>query len=385
MGLLLQEEYEAKFNAKYDGRFHVVGKYTGGKHAVSIECDRCHTVFDRIAANVISRTTVCCPKCDYSKLPSTQIIVGVDDMCTTHPEKAVFLKDADDGQKYSFSTHCKLTFVCPLCGAEYNKRPRDMFSKNGSFRCAICSDGFSYPEKFLRVVLDQVGASYIYQFSSKDAQWCSGYRYDFYLPDYLLLIETNGNQHYGCNHAFYRSLAEQQRIDKEKIDLAVAHNMRLIQINCSNSTFSFMRDAILRSALSEILDLSKVDWGACGVEASSSLLKDVCHAWDGQYNSVEDLAFEYHMTPTTVRKYLRDGGLIGFCNYDDNVYKSYRKRIHYENISAVAGNPIMCIETGVVYNSYADVKRKTGMCLSKPAIGNPQKTSHGFHWVYIEK
>ena len=48
-------------------------------------------------------------------------------------------------------------------------------------------------------------------------------RYDFYLPDYNLIIEYNGEQHYLENKYFKTSLEEQQKIDAEKEKEAVTH------------------------------------------------------------------------------------------------------------------------------------------------------------------
>jgi len=178
MALLTQEQYEKKFNNIYSDKFKVSGKYIGGKNKIKITCTRCGAEFERTATNAISRKSLSCPRCDKSggMLPLT---VGINDMNTTHPDRVKFLKNKKDGMRYTYYTHRKLDFICPNCGGEYTSRPADMFGKNGNFRCRYCSDGFSYPEKFMQSVLKQSGLKYIYQFSSKDADWCIGCRYDF--------------------------------------------------------------------------------------------------------------------------------------------------------------------------------------------------------------
>lgn len=49
------------------------------------------------------------------------------------------------------------------------------------------------------------------------------------------------------------------------------------------------------------------------------------------------------------------------------------------------GKPVMCVETGVVYNSICDAGRKTGLCregVRDSALGRHQ-TCGGFHWKYL--
>lgn len=55
-------------------------------------------------------------------------------------------------------------------------------------------------------------------------------RYDFYLPNYNLIIEYNGEQHYVENKYFKVPLKEQQRIDAEKEKEAVAHGYNYLII-----------------------------------------------------------------------------------------------------------------------------------------------------------
>ena len=46
--------------------------------------------------------------------------------------------------------------------------------------------------------------------------------------------------------------------------------------------------------------------------------------------------------------------------------------------------PIRCIETGIVYDSIADVFRKTGISNAHKCAKGYQKTAGGYHWEYIE-
>ena len=46
------------------------------------------------------------------------IVVGYNDLWTTHPEVAKLLDNPEDGYKYSFGSGKKCIFICPECGAK---------------------------------------------------------------------------------------------------------------------------------------------------------------------------------------------------------------------------------------------------------------------------
>jgi len=58
----------------------------------------------------------------------------------------------------------------------------------------------------------------------------SNRRYDFYLPEYNMLVERDGEQHYMETTFFTTSLSEQHRIDKEKTSLAKTSGLKIARI-----------------------------------------------------------------------------------------------------------------------------------------------------------
>lgn len=60
-----------------------------------------------------------------------------------------------------------------------------------------------------------------------------GYRYDFYLPDWKILVEVDGRQHYKFAKIFYKKrqdfLKAQER-DRRKNSYALSHNIPLYRI-----------------------------------------------------------------------------------------------------------------------------------------------------------
>ena len=87
------------------------------------------------------------------------------------------------------------------------------------FKCRLCDDGFSYPEKFVYNFLKQLNIPVITQLNKKHFSWIGSYRYDFYLNQCDCIIETHGKQHYIDDHGMDRLLKEQEN-DKNKEQLA---------------------------------------------------------------------------------------------------------------------------------------------------------------------
>lgn len=55
-----------------------------------------------------------------------------------------------------------------------------------------------------------------------------------------------------------------------------------------------------------------------------------------------------------------------------------------ERVTKQQSKPIRCIETGVCYDSIADVARKTGIFNAHKCAKGYQKTAGGYHWEYVE-
>ena len=83
---------------------------------------------------------------------------------------------------------------------------------------------------------------------------------------------------------------------------------------------------------------------------------------------VDLLAEKFHITTTTVLKYLEEGNKLGVCLFDRVYYDQYRKELHYYNLSRSTGRHIKCVETGEIFNSYADIKRRKGLKKSQEIL-----------------
>ena len=127
-----------------------------------------------------------------------KVLKGYNDMWTTNPNLAKLLADPNDGYKYMQSSRKYIDWKCPNCGNIIKYKVIYQINKYG-LSCPKCSDGISYPEKFVNQFLQQLlQDNFIYQLSKTNFKWCKNYKYDFYfkINNEEYVIETHGLQHY---------------------------------------------------------------------------------------------------------------------------------------------------------------------------------------------
>ena len=244
---------------------------------------------------------------------------GINDLVTTHPEVAQYLLNKEDGYNYSYGTRYELDFKCPICGKIIHKRPNAIMSTNGFIKCNCCSDGISYPEKFMSNILRQLNINYEFQYGiAKGGTWCKNYRYDFYLIDYDTIIEVHGLQHY-MQKPGWEDISETQRKDAEKQKLGEDNVSNYIIINASKSRKNYLKEQIMNSLLSELFDLSNVDWEECDLFASKSIVYHICEDWNNGM-SIDDMLDKYKIHHDTLYRYLHTCNDAGLLNKDFDKY-----------------------------------------------------------------
>jgi len=250
----------------------------------------------------------------------------------THPEIIKYFVNIEDAYDYNGGLSKEVQMICPNCGYVKKIRITDFIYKG--FGCKRCGDGVSFPEKVMHSVLDQLSIDFKIQLSKSLLKWCKKYKYDFYIPSLNCIIETHGVQHY--NKTFerikssksVRSLKEEQENDRLKEKLAIANNIdSYIIIDCRESELDFIKDNILDSKLSKLFDLSNINWKKCGEYAYSSSVKEVCRLWNDEIENVPIIANRLKLGKTTVRRYLKRGTKLGWCNYVPIIGNQKRKVI----------------------------------------------------------
>lgn len=244
-------------------------------------------------------------------------------LSVTHPELAILLIDEKDAVRYSAGSHAIISAKCPTCGFEKEIRIKDMV--NYGFGCPRCSDGVSYPEKFLSNMLGQLGVDYKTQLSKTAFDWCGDYRYDYYLSNVNCIIETHGRQHYEDVGGNWGKINETQENDRCKESIARKNGIEnYIILDCRKSSLEWIRESVLSSPLLEILNFHKeiIDWKKCHRYACSGLVYTACDYWNRGMKDRDEISNYLGLSKGTIWRYLRQGFSLGWCDYEPRKFKN---------------------------------------------------------------
>ena len=323
-----------------------------------------------------------CPYCSGNKL-----LTGYNDCWTTRPDVANMLKNPEDGYTHFCKSHEKVFWICPNCGNEILKS-FDAVTTYG-LACPICGDGVSYPEKIVISMLNQLKINFIY---NKPQSWSDKKRYDFYLLDYNMIIETHGNQHYA--HGFSstnsiktkknaRTLEEEQMNDSYKRELAFSNNIKYyIELDCRESELNYIKNSIINSELNYLFDLSKVDWIQCELDTHKTFFMDVLNYWNNGIRNSVDIAKLLNLDRHTVQKYLKVAASHSMCDYNPEEGRKNGR----EKAFALARKKVICVETKQIFNSIQDVADFLGVTHQSVAsvCRGERKTCCGYHWMFYD-
>lgn len=217
-------------------------------------------------------------------------------------------------------------------------------------------------------------------------------RYDFFIQDNGgIIIETHGLQHYEDKFVNVREKSLNEEIENDYIKKEIALNSgdvsHYIEINCSESNMNFIKKNILMSKMTELYDLSSVDWMKCNEYATSSLVKVACNHWNSQIKSTLRIAKLMKISQSTVCKYLKRGAELGWCDYDPvEVQKLNGKSSGALNRKKVVQMSVKG-EHIKVWDSARDVERElkiSGKCILSVCNGKAN-TAGGFRWMLFSE
>lgn len=241
--------------------------------------------------------------CPYCTASNPKTIKGFNDMWTTNPMIAKLLLNPEDGFKYSNRSNKKVDWKCPCGEIIKNKSVND--TQRRGLSCPICSDGFSYPSKLMYSLLKELNIEFEWE---KSFDWLNGKRFDFYLSSYDLIIEMHGGQHYerGFENMGGRTLEEEQENDRYKRKIALANKIEnYVEIDSRKSEFEFIKRNIINSDLTNIFDLSNVDWDKVYMNSLKSFKIEIISLWNKGENK-KGIMKELKVSKSTVDKVLRN-------------------------------------------------------------------------------
>lgn len=235
--------------------------------------------------------------------------------------------------------------------------PANLLRRN--FACSVCRSNTSYPELFFIAYLEAKGIEYEYQVKFDDSQR----KIDFYIPSLNVYVETHGRQHYITNEQWHKTSEES---DKVKRQHAKKNNIVLIELDCRESSFEFIKDNINKNELLPSIDIENEKRMLMCIESNKRYpVKEIAELYNSGVALTKIMEKFGIKSPTTVYTILNNHGV--------RTHKSGRG----------SKKQIRCIETMTIYNSLSEAERDL-KChgIAKCAKGK-QKTAGGYHWEYV--
>lgn len=268
------------------------------------------------------------------------------------PDLEKYLKDKSELYKYGIGTRGNIDLKCPDCGCEFTKNiwifVKSM--RNGIFPCPICSVGKSFPNKFMKIILDELNIKYVSEYNQP---WSKMRRYDFYfeLNNKKYIIEMDGGLHTSKN----------KHIDDWKDAVAKEHDIHVIRVDCNytnDKRFEHIKNNIIKE-LSFLFDFSNFDFDKCNKLANIGILKLFADSWERNkdlYKVCKELDYSHDIAI----KYLKLTEKYSLSSY--NYKEDYEKR-NKEKIDKYK-KPVFCVETGETFDSRKTAQQKYGGRLS---------------------
>lgn len=296
----------------------VLGQYTRAKDKILVRCKNDGYEWNPTADQLL-RLKCGCPVCSGRK-----VMAGINDLNTLRPDLQKYLLNVEDGEKYRPQSNRRILVKCPNCG-----QIKDMYVHRLSsygFSCQSCSDGISYPNKFIRCLLRQLQIEFE---PEKTFEWSDNKRYDQYLPNYKAIIENHGKQHYEDVNIM-APLVNQQKIDSYKKTNAINHGIKYIELNCSESSLSFIKNSVMTSDLPEFLNFGEadIDWKLCDYMATKSKIIDALELLNGGMGKHE-IADILEVSKTTLNEYVRKLVDLNLYTIPEKIYHPSPKQEEY--------------------------------------------------------
>lgn len=246
----------------------------------------------------------------------------------TRPNIAKMLLNEEDGYKYSPGSGQKVDWKCPDCNNVIHNKAIANIVRHG-LSCCRCSDGISYPNKFIYNIIDQIKTIYQnkhidFDFKTEATfEWSDNKLYDMYIEfnNKKVIVEMHGIQHYE-ESPFKRTriLKEEQKNDKIKCELALKNGADYyIIIDCRKSDADFIKKNILNSELLEILNVSEtdIDWLECDRFSTHSRVIEACKLWNDGMKSCSKIAKTMRLSRSVIQNYIKKGKAVGLVDKSD--------------------------------------------------------------------
>lgn len=212
---ITKEDILYKFKAIHKNNYTYFDfQYKNKKQKIDIKCNKCGNIFkQRINVHLMGCG---CRKCGTLKTAK---------QCSYSNE--TFLKKAKDihGEKYEYpdlnykNEYTKILIYCLKCGKYFYQDPHHHLKGCG---CPYCKK--SKGENKIKKFLEENEINYEFQKKFKDCRDKKVLPFDFYLPDYNMCIEYQGEQHYISGIKYFINFTKSKEKAIEKLKLLQKHD-----------------------------------------------------------------------------------------------------------------------------------------------------------------
>ena len=364
---------------KSNNKMIIIDRYKKGRKTYLAKCLKCGYEKEIRENNI--KTNKGCPVC------LNQItVVGINDMWTTNPELAKLLANPDDGYKYSQHSRKKMKWKCPYCNSITKPLSPDYIDRYG-LHCQGCSDGFSYPNKFIFNLLSELKVDFT---PEKIFDWSDHRIYDFYLPNYNCIIEAHGMQHY--QDGYFTSYKNVKQNDIYKHKLATDNGIdNYIVIDCRFSKPDYIYENICKSDLKNIVNLKCIDFNFIDLLCQKNILSEIVDMYNKNYdtNKIKELT---KISKTQICRLLIKADSLNLIKYDNQKYKKKATAKAQKTLYQNNAKPIKCLNNGFVFGTSTIASNNSlqifGVKLSVGGICtavNHNKTIHGLNFIFISR
>lgn len=296
----------------------IVGNFTKISNKVDCRCKVCNHEWNPVAAKILHLKQGC-PSCSNKVVNSYDCRNAI---YYTEPNVVKYIKNKDDAFKYTRNSDKDIEFICDCCEHYEFKTISNVV--NQGFSCSMCSDGIKYPNKFICSMIKQLSEHYSITNIKREFNetWTNGKKYDIYFEfkGVKYIVEMDGYFHKEDNHLSGQTKEVSIEIDLYKDKIAKNNNINVIRIDCNyiyiSKRHDYIKNNILNSCLSNIFDLSKINWEDVEKASVSSIQQK---AWklrkENPNMTTKEIAHEIGVDQNTVRAYLVRGHELKMCHY----------------------------------------------------------------------
>ncbi len=230
---------------------HIV-KGSGEKYWFN--CDKCSHEFKKTLRDITGEKKGWCPYCANKKMcHEDECIDCYNKSFASHEKVKCWSSKNTENPRHLFQGDSnKYWFNCEKCDIEFESV---LYNVKTGYWCPFCNNK---TEGKLYKIMKEIYPQIIYQLK---VEWCintSFLPYDFCVPEYKIIIELDGPQHFR-QIMDWKSPEEQHRTDKFKEECANNNGysvIRLLQEDVMNDTYDWVKE--LYDAIEEIKSSNEI-------------------------------------------------------------------------------------------------------------------------------